>query len=163
MWQISDWFSGHIKKNPSVKSVPQVVICDVCGTWHGLCTVTSIHSIQKSTRNSQKLGNELASGWQKIQVSKQREIELISKSIWGKGKQKMFRLRSWLLLYEKQYKSCCWRTFVIRKCKIYSEISTYILLVDKIMMMKWLCTHWPTINKETSLTRPTSTRKLFKK
>ena len=29
----------------SVKSVSQVVIRDACGTWHSLCTVTSIYSI----------------------------------------------------------------------------------------------------------------------
>ena len=28
---------------------------DASGTWHGLCTVTSIHSIQKITRNSQTI------------------------------------------------------------------------------------------------------------
>ena len=43
----------------SVRIFPEVVIRDPCDTWHGLCTVTSIHSIQKSTRNSQKLGNKL--------------------------------------------------------------------------------------------------------
>ena len=36
----------------SVRIFPEVVIRDPCDTWHGLCTVTSIHSIQKSTRNS---------------------------------------------------------------------------------------------------------------
>ena len=66
-------------KNISAKIVPQVVIPDACGTWHGSLTVTSMHSIQKSTRNSQKLENKLASSWQKIQGTKQREIELISK------------------------------------------------------------------------------------
>ena len=30
-------------------------------------------------------------------------------------------------------------------------LASYILLVDMIMMMKWLCTYWPTINKQTSL------------
>ena len=35
-------------KNISVKNLPQVVIRDACGTWHGLCTVTSIHSMQKA-------------------------------------------------------------------------------------------------------------------
>ena len=42
-------------------------------------------------------------------------------------------------------------------------LDTYILLVDMIMMMKWLCTYWPTISKQTSLNKPTSKRKLFKK
>ena len=48
-------------KNISVKIVPQVLICDPCGTWHGLFMVTSIHSIEKSTRKNQKFGNQLAS------------------------------------------------------------------------------------------------------
>ena len=47
-------------KSLSVKIVLQVVVFrDACGTWHGLCTLTSIHSIQKSTRKSQKRGNKL--------------------------------------------------------------------------------------------------------
>ena len=58
-------------KSLSVKSVPQVVIRDACGTWHALYTVTSIHSIQNSTTNSQKLGNKLASGWQKFRVDEE--------------------------------------------------------------------------------------------
>ena len=114
VWPRSDSFLGHTKKF-FLKSVPEVVICDACGTWHGVNTVTSIHSIQKSTRNSKKLRNKLVSGWQKIQGSKQIEIELISKKVWRKRKGKIFRLRSWLLLHVKKYKSCCWRTFV-RKC-----------------------------------------------
>ena len=36
-------------RNISVKPFTQVVIRDGCGTWQGLCTVTSIHSIQEST------------------------------------------------------------------------------------------------------------------
>ena len=51
-------------KGRSVKSVPHV-IRDACGTWHGLYTVISIHSIQKTTRNSQKLGNKLSNEWEK--------------------------------------------------------------------------------------------------
>ena len=68
VWPRSDSFLGHTKII-SVKIVPEVVTRDACGTWHGLYTVTSIHSIQKSTRNNQKLGNKLASRWQKIQGS----------------------------------------------------------------------------------------------
>ena len=45
----------------SVKIVTKVVIYDACGTWYSLFTVTSIHSIQKNTRNSQKFWNKLAS------------------------------------------------------------------------------------------------------
>ena len=130
MWPRSDSFLGHIKK--SLNIVPQVVIWDVCGTWHG---VTSVHSIQKSTRNSQKLGNKLgqlfSECWQKIQLLKQREIELISKRVWRKGKEKMFRLGIWLLFHVKQYQNCCWRTVVIRKC---TYLPIYILLVDDLMM-----------------------------
>ena len=47
-------------KGLSVKNVPQVVTRDACGTWHGLCSITSIHSIQGSTRNSQKLRNQVS-------------------------------------------------------------------------------------------------------
>ena len=43
-------------RNISRKIVPQIVIRDACGTWHMLLTVTSIHSIQKNLRNSQKIG-----------------------------------------------------------------------------------------------------------
>ena len=133
MWPRSDSFLGHIKK--SLNIVPQVVIWDVCGTWHDLCAVTNVHSIQKSTRNSQKLGNKLGqlfSGcWQKIQLLKQREIELISKTVWIKRKEKMFRLGIWLLFHVKQYQNCFWRTFVIRKC---TYLPIYILLVDDLMM-----------------------------
>ena len=67
-------------KSFSVNSVPVVVIWDTCGTWHGLNTVTNIHSIQNSKRNSQKLGNKLvsqtvlASGWQKIQGQNREKL-----------------------------------------------------------------------------------------
>ena len=71
------------------KSIPiniasQVVICGVFGTWHGLFTVTTIQSIQKSTRNSQKIGHKLASRRQNVQGLQQREIELINKKEKGK-------------------------------------------------------------------------------
>ena len=107
-------------KSFSVKIVPEVVVRDACGTWHGLCTVTSIHSIRKNTRNSQKLGNKLVRSvcqWMLAEDSivKKRKIELISKKVWRERKEKMFRLRSWLLLYVKQYKDCSWVTFIIRK------------------------------------------------
>ena len=74
---------GHTKKHfcnncsPSCYSLAHVTT---------LSTVISIRSIQKSTRNSQKLGNKLTSRWQKIQGSKQREIELISKKSLKKKK-----------------------------------------------------------------------------
>ena len=152
-------------KSFSVKSVPQVVIWDACDTWHALNTVTSIHSIQKSTRNSQKLGNNLASktmldsGWQKIQESKQKEIELISKIVWRKRR-----------CSDKDVDCCSmWRNIkAVVEEHLSSEnvaryLASYILLVDMIMMMKWLCTYWPTINKRTSLNKPTSKWELFKK
>ena len=90
------------------------------------------------------------------------EIELISKKVWGKRKEKIFRLRSWLLLHVKQYESF-FEKHLSSKNVIYIARYLYILLGDMIMMMKWLCTYWPTINKETSLNKPTSKRKLFKK
>ena len=93
--------SLNTPKSIFVKITPKVTIHDVCGTWQDLCMVTSIHSIQKSTRNNQKLGNKLASRWQKIQVSKKREIDLISKQVGRKRKEKILRR---LLLHMKQYK-----------------------------------------------------------
>ena len=116
------------------------------------------HGKQPETRK-QVSQTVLANGWQKIQGSKQREIELISKSL---KKEKMLRLRSWLLLHVKKYKSCCWRALVIRKCNIARYLDSGVL-VDMIMMMKRLCTYWPTINKQTSLNKPTSEQKLLKK
>ena len=104
-------YSLDTPKNISVKCVLEVHIYDACGTWHGLCTVTNIHSIQKSIRNSQKLGKKLASRWQKIQGPKQRKIQLISLKV-----KNMLKKRNWLLLYVKQHKNCCWKTCVIRKC-----------------------------------------------
>ena len=76
--------SLHTLKNVPVKIVP--IICNIRGTWKGLFTVTSFDSIQKSTRNSQKLRNTLASKWQRIQESKQTEIKLIRKKSWRKRK-----------------------------------------------------------------------------
>ena len=51
MWPRSDLFLGRTK-NISVNIFLKVYVRDVCGTWHGLSTVTSIHSILKGTRSS---------------------------------------------------------------------------------------------------------------
>ena len=99
VWPRSDLFLGHTK-NISLNIFLKVCIREVCGTWHNLFTVTSIHSILKSTKNSQKLGNalwnKLASRWQIIQRSKQREIELISKKVWKKKKRKDVRKKQFI-------------------------------------------------------------------
>ena len=58
VWPRSESFLWQ-SKNSSIRIISQVAIRDAYGTWHSLCTVTSIHSIQKCTRNSQKLGNKL--------------------------------------------------------------------------------------------------------
>ena len=117
-------------KSFSVKIVPEVVVRDACGTWHGLCTVTSIHSIRKNTRNSQKLGNKLVRSvcqWMLAEDSiVKKRNELISKKVWRERKEKIIRLRSWLLLHVNQYKNCL-RKLVIRK-RI-----TDILLVDNLI------------------------------
>lgn len=61
VWPRFHSFLWH-NKSISVKNVPAVVIRDVCGTQNGLFMVTSICSMQKSTRNGlKKLGNKLAS------------------------------------------------------------------------------------------------------
>ena len=144
----------HTPKHILVKIVPGVVIRDACGTWHGLCTVTSIHSIQKAQETARTDGHktrkqviQTTSRWQKIQGLKQREIELISKKVWRKRKEKLFRIRNWLLLHVKQYKNCSWRRYFIRKC-IHTFCWSMITDHDEYV---------PTIiNKQTSLNKPTS-------
>ena len=63
-------YSLDTPKHIFVEVVLQVVVCDACGTWHGSYTVTSIHSIQKSTINCQnqpletrKQVIQIASSW----------------------------------------------------------------------------------------------------
>ena len=106
-----------------LKIALEAVIHDACGTWHSLCTVTSIHSIKKGTRNSQKLENKLvglvSEYWQKIQLLKLRKNELISKKVWRERKEKMSRLRRCCCtMWININKNCCWGTSVIRKCYI---------------------------------------------
>ena len=113
-------------KSLSINIVAQVVIRDACGTWHSLCTVTSIYGIQKSTRNRHKLGNKLVSGWQKIQGSKQREIELITKKFWRKRREKIFRSRSWLLLLLKKICNQKMYIFIPTFCWRWSWWSGYV-------------------------------------
>ena len=129
VWPRSGSFLGHIKKYFR-KNCCQVAIRDSCGTWHGLCTVTSIHSIQKSTRNCQKIGN--------VDGSKQREIELINKKVWRKRKEKMFKTRNWLTLYVKRYKNCCWRSNFIRECIATYLHSTSINDHDEVAIRRYL-------------------------
>ena len=62
VWPRSNLLLGHTK-NISVNIFLKVYIRDACGTWHGLFTITSIHSILKNTRNSQKSRNAL---WNKL-------------------------------------------------------------------------------------------------
>ena len=95
--------SLDISKIISIKTDSQFVIHDACGTWHGFCTVTSIHSIQKSTRNSQKLGNKLVDG---IRFKGQNREKSSCKKVWRK--RKMFKIRNLLLLHMKHYK-ICWK------------------------------------------------------
>ena len=106
-------------RNISVKNVPQVVIRDVCGTWYGLFTVSSFHSIQKSTRNSQKLGNTLAS--RQVDDSRFKVQNRVKKS---EEKEKMFKRRNWLVLH-------MWSNIkTVVEEHVSSENVTYILLVD---------------------------------
>ena len=64
----------------------------------------------KNTRNKKETSetSQLASRWEKIQGSKQRQIELIRKKSWKKEEdvqnKKMLKK---LLLHVKQYKNCC--------------------------------------------------------
>ena len=130
-----------------MKIVPQVVIHNACGTWHGLWTVTSIHSIQKSTRISQELGNKLVSGWQNIHGSKLRKIKLISKKVWRKKREDVEkkRLRSWLLLFVKQYKKLLLKNICHQKAK--KNLHSAGRWSDEVA--SYVCTYWPTINKQT--------------
>ena len=98
--------------------------------WHMTRLMHRNQHLQHTKKLKKQPENWLAYGWQKIQGSKQREIELISKKIWRKRKEKMFRLRSWLLLHVKQYKTCCWRTFNHKMYNIARYLARYILLVD---------------------------------
>ena len=98
--------------------------------WHMTRLMHRNQHSQHTKKLKKQPENWLAYGWQKIQGSKQREIEFISKKIWRKRKEKMFRLRSWLLLHVKQYKTCCWRTFNHKMYNIARYLARYILLVD---------------------------------
>ena len=130
VWRRSDSFLWTPKCIP-VNIIAQDVVCDACGTSYALYTVTSVYSIQKSTTNIQnrlpktrKQVIQTASRWQKIQKLKLWETELISKKVWRKRKEKMFKIRDWSLLHVEQYKNCCWRTNFFRKCS-YSDLPTF--------------------------------------
>ena len=117
MWPRFDSFHGHTKMS-FVNIVPQVAIRDTCGTWHSLSTVTSIQSIQRSTRNSPLETRKQVNQWMGEDWRVKTEINRADKwkSLKKNKKEKMFRLRRWLLLHVKQYKNRCLRIFVIRKC-----------------------------------------------
>ena len=96
VWPSSDSFLGHTKK----------FLCNKCSSsscsqrvWHMTRLKHGNQHSQhpKSTRNSQNLGNKLV---------RRQKSRLIVKSL---KKQKMFRLRNWLLLHVKKHKSCFWR------------------------------------------------------
>ena len=63
VWSRSYSFLGHTKTY-LLKDCSLSCYLRACGTWHGLWTVTSIHSIQKTQETArtgrQKLGNKLA-------------------------------------------------------------------------------------------------------
>ena len=61
-----------------------------------LYMATSIHDIQNSTRNSQKLENGMEVGRRSI-AQKKREIELISKKVWGKRKKEVVQKKKLML------------------------------------------------------------------
>ena len=67
--------------------------------------------------------------------------------------------------FRKKCSSSCYSRLLCHTTQdsyTWHKIATYILLVDMIMMMKWLYTYWPTINKQNSLNKPTRKRNLFK-
>ena len=142
-------------KNISVKFVSHV-IRDTCGTQHRSFTVTSIHNIQKNTINSEKFGNRLAiRRLQKIQGSKQREIESLSKKVRRKKKEKNVQKKK---LIRAPYEAIP-KLLLKNMChqKIYLPI--YILLVDDHDEATQL--YLPS-NKQTSFNKSSSKLKLFK-
>ena len=92
----------------------------------------------------------VVSRWQRIQGSKQTEIELISKKVWIKDVQN----KNWMLLRVQQYKNCCWRECVIRKC-----IATYTEVVEDHNWSSYVLT----ITKQNSLNKTTNKLNIFKK
>ena len=61
------------------------------------------HKKQEETSET----SQLASRWEKIQGSKQRQIELIRKKSWKKEDVQNKKMLKKLLLHVKQYKNCC--------------------------------------------------------
>ena len=82
------------------------ILLKVINVFHGedlaLFTVTSIHSIWKSTKKTETPKQDGTQGGkqQKIQGSnrsKDREMELLNKEVWRKRKGKVFNTRIWLI------------------------------------------------------------------
>ena len=138
-----------------IKVAPQVAIHDACGTWHGLWTIKSIHSIQKSTRISQELGNELASYSADGRIFNLSYSRIKTEKNWvdkwkslEKKKEKMFRLRSWLLLHLKQYKKLLLKNLCHQKAKK-PTFCWSLWWSDEVA--RYVPTYWPTINKQTTI------------
>ena len=94
------------KKN-SVRIVPEVVICNTCGTWHSLFIVASIHSTQKAQEIPKQVNH-----WLRVKTGRNR----VDKSKSLKKKKSFSKGQVDLVLHANHCKNCCWRTFVIRKC-----------------------------------------------
>ena len=107
---------GKLKK-VYVKIVLSVVTHDACFTWQSmyfsLFTVTSIHSIPKRTKNSQKIGNKLDDGG-RFKLKTERNRVDMAKSL---RKKKVFERRNWLIRHVKM-EDCCWRHSAGRRYEI---------------------------------------------
>lgn len=95
-------FIEHTGKKNFARDAPLVAIAGTCGSRHVMCfrlfTVTSIHNIRKRTRNRNletrlKVIEDLNLKRQRNQVDKSK--------LWGKGVDKIFLRRNWLLNYLK--------------------------------------------------------------
>ena len=91
-----------LEKKNSTRDVLLVVIPGTCGPWHVMCfslfTVTSIHSIRKRTRN-RNLETRLKV-IEDLNLKRQRN-QFDKSKLWGKGVDKIFLRRNWLLNYLK--------------------------------------------------------------
>ena len=143
------------QKSLSIKIIAQVVIRDACGTWHGLCTVTSIHRIQKSTKKQPETRKQVSQWMAEGSRAKTKRNQSDKQKILKKKKR---RYSDWEVDY--------WSMWSNIKAVVEEQFKKYIYLYPHsayIIIMKWLCTYWPTINEQTCLNKPTSKRKLLKK
>ena len=112
-------------------------------SWRKLNLLHDVHTgfyVNFTCPKKQKKNRNSETGWnqngklQKIQdsnTSKDREIELIYKEIRKKRKEKVLKIRTWLIHNMKILLYCCWRICLVRNKKIPVYVS-----------FKWYCCRW---------------------